>query len=589
MKTEHTGSQRHKRAAITRKRFLASGAGLALAASIAGSTTVRGQATTPVPDDAWAPDSAFFATAFVESSDSLDTKSDGDLWPACWADDDYLYTANGDGSGFSDDLKADIVMNRIAGTPETGLRGERLAASDMVANIWDESGLYNRKPTGMVAVDGNGDGKDELYVAVQDLRQGDHAFDDAPNASISSSTDYGKTWRKTDKPMFTGHRFTTIFFLDYGQSQKHVRVLGSGGAGYVYAYGLDNNWRDSFTDTVPDPTSLYLARVPRARIQDRAAWEFFSGIGADGEASWSADMDRREPVLRDERRVYPSLQGDGARNMTVISQGSVVYNAPLDRYIYTSWTEYTFEFYEAPQPWGPWKLFMQKDFGAYPWFGRPADESCPGPKNGGYATTIPAKFISADGKTMWVQSNWFVEVMCGEPNYNFSLRKLTVTPYVPSTAANTPDPTKNLAITGEGTRPIEKCARFGHVAFYNDGVKEQSEDSFDRENKAWDFWGYTWTREYNLNHVVYTTGDMSPPDGGWFSGDLTVQVRRDFKWIDVTSFAISPDYPYNDTAGPNKTYTLTFDPVRGDGVRIIGRPGGDAKYTSIAELEVYFI
>ncbi len=585
--------EHHGQAGMTRKQFLAASASLALAGSISESAVVRGQAATPAPaasGDTWAPDSTFFATAFAEYSDSLDTESDGDLWPSCWADDDYLYSANGDGSGFSDDLKADIVMNRIAGTPETGLTGERLAASDMVATTWDESGAYNRKPTGMVAVDGNGDGKDELYVAVQDLRQGANAFDDAPNASISSSTDDGKTWHKTDKPMFTDHRFTTIFFLDYGQSQVHARVLGPDGAGYVYAYGMDHNWRDSFTDTVPDPTSLYLARVPKAQIQDRARWEFFAGTGSDGGATWHAELDRRVPVLQDERRVYPSLQGDGVSNMTVISQGSVVYNAPLDRYLYTSWTEYTFEFYEAPRPWGPWTLFLQKDFGAYPWFGRPADDTCPGPKNGGYATTIPSKFISADGRTMWVQSNWFVEVLCGEPNYNFSLRKLTVAPFVPTTATNKPDPANNLAMTGEGTTPIEKCARFGHGAYYNDGNKAQSEDSLDRANKPWDFWGYTWAREYQLNRVIYTTGNMAP-DGGWFSnreGGLKVQVRRNFTWVDVTGLAITPDYPYDDTAGPTKTYTLTFDAIQGDGVRIIGHPGGDASYTSIAELEVYF-
>ena len=588
---EQPDSQRRKRAVMSRKQFLAGGAGLALGVSVATSSLERARPARAAANVAWAPTSRFFATAFVEYSDRLDTESDGDLWPSCWADDGQLYAANGDGRGFSDDDKADIVMNRIAGTPETKLSGARLADSDAIANVWGDPSMYNRKPTGMVAVDGDGDGKDELYVAVQDLRFGDNAFDDAPHASISRSTDYGTTWLKTDKPMFTDHRFTTIFFLDFGQSQKNARILGADGAGYVYAYGMDNNWRDSFTDTVPDPTSLYLARVPKAHIQDRAAWEFFAGASGTGEATWSTELARRVPVLRDERRVYPSLQGDGVSDMTVISQGSVVYNAPLDRYLYTSWTEYTFEFYEAPKPWGPWSLFLQKDFGAYPWFGRPAPSDCPGPKNGGYATTIPSKFISADGKTMWVQANWFVGVGCGEPNYNFSLRKLTVEPFAPSTPANAPDPAHNLARV-EGTTPIEKSARFGHGSYYNDGItKDQSEDSLDRENKEWDFWGYTWPREYNLNRVVYTTGNMSPPDGGWFTdkgGGLSVQVRQNFVWVDVTGLAISPAYPYDKTAGPNKTYTLTFDATHGDGVRIIGHPGGDAAYTSIAELAVYF-
>ena len=49
---------------------------------------------------------------------------------------------------------------------------------------------------------------------------------------------------------------------------------------------------------------------------------------------------------------------------TVIGQGGVVYDEPLNRYIYSSWSgNNDFEFYEAPEPWGPWNLFMSKDFG----------------------------------------------------------------------------------------------------------------------------------------------------------------------------------------------------------------------------------
>lgn len=48
------------------------------------------------------PPSSFFATSLVEYSSSVNiAASDGDLWPTTWADDDYLYTANGDGRGFS--------------------------------------------------------------------------------------------------------------------------------------------------------------------------------------------------------------------------------------------------------------------------------------------------------------------------------------------------------------------------------------------------------------------------------------------------------------------------------------------------------
>lgn len=544
------------------------------------------------------PDSRFFATAQVETFSGVDTESRGDLWPSCWADDDNLYVANGDGWGFGpkeDD--ADIVVSRVFGTPETGLTGEMVSRGEAVANVWAKG--YNRKPTGMLALDGNGDGRDELYLAVQNLNAQPcpACFNDAPSATISMSLDHGRTWRKTDAPMFTGHKFTTIFFLDFGKSGEHARVLGPEGARYAYAYGLDYNWRSPTDPTRPRPTDLWLARVPKDRIQDRAAWEFFAGAGADGAPRWDADIDRRRAVLHDERVVYPKLSGGGrpegdvATSVGVISQGSVVYNAPLKRYIYSSWTWYTWEFYEAPTPWGPWRLFMHKDWGAGPFFGESDDPACPGPNEGGYTTTIPSKFISADGRTMWVQSDsWERWVYaCGTSNYNFSLRKLNVAPFTPARPANGPDPARNLARL-PGTVPIEKCAAHGRVGTYNDGTRTGSENSRDYDAlKPLDYWGYTWDRPYNLDRVVYTSGDTAP-EGGWFArsgGGLRVQVRRQDEWVDVEAAAIAPDYPYDPSAGPNRAFTIAFRPTWGDGVRIIGAPGGTGRFTSIAELEVY--
>lgn len=195
-------------------------------------------------------ESTFFATASVEYAASLNTASDGDLWASAWADDDAVYAANGDGRGFSDEPFQDIVVNRITGDPESGIDGTRLAAADQVGNIWADPDLYNRKPTGMVCVEGS------LYLVVQDLRKepSDAAFNDVPNASISRSDDHGVTWQKTSAPMFTDHVFTTIFFADFGKNYANAEAaLGPAGARYVYAYGLDGNWRDSYNDSVPDP------------------------------------------------------------------------------------------------------------------------------------------------------------------------------------------------------------------------------------------------------------------------------------------------------------------------------------------------
>lgn len=320
--------------------------------------------------------------------------SDGDLWPNCWGADDALYSANGDGAGFGN-VMSDIVMNRITGSPASGdLDGEGTAAGDDLGQVWSGEG-FTRKPTGMLCVDG------VVYLAVQDLA---HDFNEAPAATVARSDDAGRTWTwDTERPMFDEGVFTTVWFADYGKDAERRPEVG-----YVYAYGLDQNWRDSFSDIVEDPTELFLARVPVASVQDVSTWEFFTGLSDAAEPIWTADIAQRRPVLSDERRTH---------GMSVLSQGGVTYLPKHDRYLYTSWTEFTFEFYEAPTPWGPWTHFFSEDFGEYPWT---AD------RIGGYGTTVPSKFVSDDEKTMWLQSNVCPCAPAGVSSYWFGLREVRV-------------------------------------------------------------------------------------------------------------------------------------------------------------------
>jgi hypothetical protein len=346
--------------------------------------------------------------AFIEAACSIITKSDGDLWPCAWADDGALYTANGDGKGF--DLSAewcDIVVNKVEGDVNH-LRGERLSGPAGIGGVFTDEMKYNRKPTGMAAAEG------KLFLAVQNLNKetGYGGFDDVPCASICVSHDKGKSWKYDSfKPMFDNYQFTTVIFLDYGQNNNNSD-------GYMYAYGLDNNWRASFCKKVEDPTKLYLARVQPDHVLDISRWEFFSGLNKNNNPEYSNHLQDRVPVLEDTRKVLvtPPPGKNAAENyMSVISQGSIVYNKPLDCYIYSSWTENTFEFYQSSKPWGPFTLFLSYNFGFYPWTDN---------HYGGYATVIPSKFISQDGRTMYVVSSTFAG---GIRKYNFNLRKLEVT------------------------------------------------------------------------------------------------------------------------------------------------------------------
>jgi Domain of unknown function (DUF4185) len=506
--------------------------------------------------------SSFFSTVEIAERTTIPVLGDGDLWPSCWSDDGALYTAAGDGWGMNVETRrwADLTVSRIDGAPPGELTGETLAQADQVASVWSGPG-YNRKPTGMLCAGG------DLYLAVQDLSLD---FERAPALSISRSTDKGRSWSwDRSAPMFTDSIFTTIMFLDNGQDNSQAR------GGYVYAYGIDGNWR--FSGTVPDPDRLYLARVPSNRIQDRSAWEFFAGADATGEPSWHSAIHSRKPVLEDRSRAFTEMvvsHSAWPEPMTKIAQGGVFYNRPLDRFIYTSWTRFSWEFYEAPKPWGPWRHFYSKNFGVYPW-----TES----KHGGYAPSVSTKYLSADGKTVYVQANTFLS---GVRRYGFALREMRFEPHSFTIAVNARS-SASLATPQTGAVVLSYSNHFGVPGILNDGiVAEQSEDSWNGEAKSEDYWGYTWPRTYNLNRVNYSAGRITK-DGGWFEEGIRIQVRQNGGWIDVAGVCSSPPYT-GPSAASGTTYVFSFNDTWGDGVRIVGRAGGKARYTSVSELDVFY-
>jgi hypothetical protein len=158
-------------------------------------------------------------------------------------------------------------------------------------------------------------------------------------------------------------------------------------------------------------------------------------------------------------------------------------------------------------------------------------------------------------------------------------------------------PTNELSNTNlaqaAGTRAISKSTHFGTLCSLNcadqlnSGNMTLSEDDYDEEEKTVDWWGYTWPRAYRINEVTYTTGNMFV-NGGWYESGLTVQVRQNFEWVDVGSVTMTPTYPFSSSAGSQQTYNLSFRDTWGDGVRIIGTPGGTGYFTSITQFGVYY-
>ncbi|CAN5488126.1 hypothetical protein BH23BAC4_BH23BAC4_12440 [soil metagenome] len=99
-----------------------------------------------------------------------------------------------------------------------------------------------------------------------------------------------------------------------------------------------------------------------------------------------------------------------------------------------------------------------------------------------------------------------------------------------------------------------------------------------------DWIGYSFSEPQSFSRMLFQEG-IHFPDGGWFE-DLRVEVRQNGEWLAVPSMHIEPAFRAAD--GENfSIYQILFDATEGDGVRVIGTPGGSANFISIAELRVW--
>jgi hypothetical protein len=271
----------------------------------------------------------------------------GDTWVAAWADDDYLYSPSNDTEGFHGAPSANVAFNRISGSDPLHLNGIT------VNPLQDYGEAGNKGPdgctwksSGCTFVDG------ALYLVVARHEYGQTSGDPyrrqpAHNASIIKSTDYGKTWtRPADvnyhSPMFPGRRFATPYFIEFGREGSSRARVGD------YIYALSNN---GFWDCGDD---MVLGRVARQKIGllNGSDWEFYTGGDGGMQTYWSKDMNEAKPVLEGARRF----------GMT-----GAVYLHAHKRYFMIGWyypagggklegaqTHTAWDFYESPQPWGPW-------------------------------------------------------------------------------------------------------------------------------------------------------------------------------------------------------------------------------------------
>jgi Domain of unknown function (DUF4185) len=230
-------------------------------------------------------------------------------------------------------------------------------------------GKDGKKASGILMVDG------VLYLWVRN----------AGNAQLAWSTDHGQTWEWAD------WKFTTSFgcptFLNFAKNYAGARD------DYVYVYSHDA--ASAYTPA----DRMVLARVPKGKIKERDAYEFFRRLDKKEQPLWAKEIADRGAVFTHKGRCYRS---------------GITYNAGLKRYLWVQTIPGTegekadtrfeggFAIYDAPEPWGPWTTvyFTEK------WDVGP-----------GETASFPTKWMSADGETLYL-------VFSGDDH--FAVRKATL-------------------------------------------------------------------------------------------------------------------------------------------------------------------
>jgi hypothetical protein len=308
----------------------------------------------------------------------------GDNWPIAWGDDDILYTSWGDGPGFQNhNPQFTIGFAAISGDPQMGMNAREIPSNIDAPMGGGKTGI---KSSALIMVNR------VLYMWVRNI-----IIDgDFRHSRIAVSKDLSRTWTWAD--WHFSETFGCPEFVQFGKNFEGARD------NYVYVVSQDNN------DPYLYSTDVVLARVRKDRIAERNAYEFFAGSDSTGKPIWAAEIARRKTIFTDPKgvqRVAMSYNPALRRYFLVSSIGT---DGSATRVMHTG----GLGVYEAPEPWGPWRTVYYNQY----WSGG---------KDGKYALEewtyhqkFPPKFMSPDGKTMWL-------LFSGRgPNYTFCLKKATL-------------------------------------------------------------------------------------------------------------------------------------------------------------------
>ena len=148
-----------------------------------------------------------------------------------------------------------------------------------------------------------------------------------------------------------------------------------------------------------------MARIKKDAVMERNRYTFLAGYDEKGSPLWSRDITKRAPIFTDPK---------GTQRI------AITYNAGLGRYILATSHLTTDKkathtaalgVFEAPEPWGPWSTLYYNDH-----WSTDNGNDCRT-----YHHRFPAKWISTDGKTLWLL---YSGLDCDL--YSFCLKKATL-------------------------------------------------------------------------------------------------------------------------------------------------------------------
>lgn len=362
--------------------------------------------------------------------------TNGDTWYPSWADDDALYSPWTDGYILRTDVFEPFkeshpglacnsldFMGRKAATGNAKIVGNDPLNLQIVPLGRTEGApapYGGRYPCGSLVH--NGVWYYGTYCLTENPNNicgGNGWTEIGPFVGFRTSTDYGKTWQETPhtpaKPIFGENpaqakvKIGSPHFVDFGKDMQH----SPDGYAYLTAHGATNptvcnNWIQG--------DEIYLIRVKPSRqtINDPNAYEYFAGNDPEGNAIWSRTFADIKPLLKWDGHLgcVTATYNPGLKKyLMCISRGIQVEKTDKG----PTNLRYDTMILEADALTGNWKLVQYLDrFGPMAYF-----------------VNIPSKFISADGRTMWLSysANWDDKNRYGNPAgsyYSFSLHEITL-------------------------------------------------------------------------------------------------------------------------------------------------------------------